>query len=298
MVRLRAAGCVFAEDEARLLRAAADGARLDELVEARVAGAPLEPLLGHVDFAGLRLRVMPGVFVPRQRSVFIARLAARAVASAASAAAAAVAAAGPAGAVGDVGDVAAAGAVAAGGVAAPAVGILREEARGSRPIVVEPYAGVAPLAAVVARAVPAARVVVSDVSTAALACARANVPGVLAVRGACLTALPHALRGRVEVIAAVPPYVPSGELSLLPREAREYEPTAALTAGADGLREHRALAAAATAWLAPGGVLLAELAAHQAREMLAFARGLGLSARAVDDPGSGTTVLRVKRTSG
>lgn len=274
MVRLRAADCVFAEDEARLLCAAADGALLDELVEARVAGAPLEPLLGHVDFAGLRLRVVPGVFVPRQRSVFIARLAARAAAEGAG------------------------GAAAAGGVASPAAGGVAEEARGSRPIVVEPYAGVAPLAAVVARAVPAARVVVSDVSAAALACAEINVPGALAVRGACLTALPRELRGRVDVIAAVPPYVPSGELQLLPREAREYEPTAALTAGADGLREHRALAAAATEWLAPGGVVLAELAAHQAREMLAFARGLGLDARALRDPASGSAVLRAQRSGG
>ena len=67
--RLRAAGCVFAEDEARLLLAEARTAdQLDALVERRVAGEPLEHLLGWAEFAGLRIAVGPGVFVPRRRT--------------------------------------------------------------------------------------------------------------------------------------------------------------------------------------------------------------------------------------
>ncbi|SFM94267.1 release factor glutamine methyltransferase [Pseudonocardia ammonioxydans] len=70
--RLRAAGCVFAEEEARLLgEAAADApgdAVLDDLVRRRVAGEPLEHLLGWVAFDGHRVRVATGVFVPRRRS--------------------------------------------------------------------------------------------------------------------------------------------------------------------------------------------------------------------------------------
>ncbi|WP_460491057.1 hypothetical protein [Dactylosporangium cerinum] len=52
--RLRAAGCVFAEDEAALLTeaAAGDAAALDELVERRVAGHPIEYLVGWAMFAG------------------------------------------------------------------------------------------------------------------------------------------------------------------------------------------------------------------------------------------------------
>lgn len=69
VARLRAAGCVFAEDEARLLiEAAGSPAELDALVSRRVAGEPLEPLLGWVEFGGLRLHVAPGVFVPRRRT--------------------------------------------------------------------------------------------------------------------------------------------------------------------------------------------------------------------------------------
>lgn len=67
--RLRAAGCVFAEDEADLLLAApVDGAGLAVLVARRCAGEPLETVLGWVAFAGLRLAVAPGVFVPRRRT--------------------------------------------------------------------------------------------------------------------------------------------------------------------------------------------------------------------------------------
>ena len=69
---LRAAGCVFAEDEARLLLAEASGPdELAELVRRRAAGLPLEVLLGWADFCGLRVGVQAGVFVPRQRSAFL-----------------------------------------------------------------------------------------------------------------------------------------------------------------------------------------------------------------------------------
>jgi release factor glutamine methyltransferase len=75
--RLRAAGCVFAEEEAALLRAAArDDADLERLVAERVTGTPLEVLVGWAEFCGLRIVVEPGVFVPRQRTAYVVRLAA------------------------------------------------------------------------------------------------------------------------------------------------------------------------------------------------------------------------------
>lgn len=52
VVRVRAAGCVFAEDEAAM----------------RIAGLPLEQVLGRADFCGMRVAVRPGVFVPRRRT--------------------------------------------------------------------------------------------------------------------------------------------------------------------------------------------------------------------------------------
>lgn len=76
-IRLRAAGCVFAEDEARLLlEAASTSAELDALVTRRAAGVPLEHVLGWAAFCGLRLAVEPGVFVPRRRTEFLVHQAA------------------------------------------------------------------------------------------------------------------------------------------------------------------------------------------------------------------------------
>jgi release factor glutamine methyltransferase len=69
---LRAAGCVFAEEEARLLLAAAGTpAELADLVRRRAEGRPLEVLLGWAEFCGLRVAVEPGVFVPRRRTEFL-----------------------------------------------------------------------------------------------------------------------------------------------------------------------------------------------------------------------------------
>src|SRR5262245_35103613 len=77
VTRLRAAGCVFAEDEARLLMSAArTPAELDAMVAQRAAGLPLEQVLGWAEFSGLRITVAPGVFVPRRRTEFLVRQAA------------------------------------------------------------------------------------------------------------------------------------------------------------------------------------------------------------------------------
>ncbi|WEO77446.1 putative protein N(5)-glutamine methyltransferase [Cryobacterium sp. SO2] len=76
--RLRAAGCVFAEDEAKLLLEAADTpADLERLLAMRISGLPLEQVLGWAEFCGLRIVVRPGVFVPRRRTRLLVQEAAR-----------------------------------------------------------------------------------------------------------------------------------------------------------------------------------------------------------------------------
>jgi release factor glutamine methyltransferase len=73
---LRAAGCVFAEDEAALLEAeATDAADLAQMLSRRVGGEPLEQILGWAEFCGLRIAVAPGVFVPRRRTAELVDLA-------------------------------------------------------------------------------------------------------------------------------------------------------------------------------------------------------------------------------
>ncbi len=78
--RLRAAGCVYAEDEAALLVAQADDpGSLERLLRRRVAGEPLEHVLGWAEFRGLRILVGPEVFVPRWRTAYLVDLAVRAL---------------------------------------------------------------------------------------------------------------------------------------------------------------------------------------------------------------------------
>ena len=72
VTRLRTAGCVFAEDEAELLLAAAvSPAELESMVDRRVGGEPLEQIVGWAEFCGLRIAVEPTVFVPRRRTEFL-----------------------------------------------------------------------------------------------------------------------------------------------------------------------------------------------------------------------------------
>lgn len=74
VTRLRAAGCVFAEDEARLLLSEAPSPdHLADMVQRRTSGLPLEQVLGWAQFCGLRIRVAAGVFVPRRRTQFLVR---------------------------------------------------------------------------------------------------------------------------------------------------------------------------------------------------------------------------------
>lgn len=77
VARLRAAGCVFAEEEAGLLTDAAQTPEhLEAMVDRRVSGLPLEHILGWAEFCGLRVAVDTGVFVPRRRTEFLVRQAA------------------------------------------------------------------------------------------------------------------------------------------------------------------------------------------------------------------------------
>jgi release factor glutamine methyltransferase len=75
---LRSAGCVYAEDEARLLLdEASSPAELMAWTARRMAGEPLEHIVGWAAFGGLRIAVDPGVFVPRRRSELLVAVAGR-----------------------------------------------------------------------------------------------------------------------------------------------------------------------------------------------------------------------------
>lgn len=139
----------------------------------------------------------------------------------------------------------------------------------------------------------------SDVDTAAVECARENLVGAGSVHaGDLYAALPRALAGRIDLLVANAPYVPSGELATLPRDAREHEPALALDGGPDGLGPHRRIVAGAPRWLAPGGWLLFEIGRDQATEAEALIAGAGLAPSVAADPDLDVAVAAGRMPSG
>jgi release factor glutamine methyltransferase len=241
VARLRGAGCVFAEEEAELLAAAAGSpAELDDMTRRRVAGEPLELVVGWARFAGLRVTVAPGVFVPRRRTEFLARA---------------------------------------------AIECCPPEA-----IVVDMCCGAGAIGAAIAAARTGADIHATDIDPVAVACANANVPGRV-YQGDLFVPLPADLRGRVDVLVVNPPYVPTGQVPLLPAEAREHEPLLALDGGEDGLDVLRRVAREAPGWLAAGGHLLAETSRRQADRAVAAIAEAGLTPAVTVDADMGATVV-------
>jgi release factor glutamine methyltransferase len=231
------AGCVAPEAEAdALFRASRDGVGdLDELVARRCDGEPLAWIVGSVEFLGLRLRIDPGVFVPRPHTEL---LAARAIAL------------------------------------TPPDGIA-----------VDLCTGCGAVAAAIRAARPRVTIHATDLDPVAVACARRN--GVPALLGDLDEPLPGSLDGRIDVMTAVVPYVPSEELHLLPRDVVAHEPRSVLDGGPGGTTVLRRAAAVAARRLRPGGTLLLELGGDQAVAISETLEDLGLSAVGIHRDGDG-----------
>jgi release factor glutamine methyltransferase len=149
-------------------------------------------------------------------------------------------------------------------------------------LIVDLCCGAAPLAAALAVRLPRAELHAADIDPAQTAYARRNLAsfgGRAHVHdGDLYDALPQTLRGRVDLLVANTPYVPTAEIATLPTEAREYEPIHSLDGGSDGLAVQRRVAADAGSWLAPGGHLLVEASARQAPHTRAAFAAAGLDA--------------------
>ena len=254
IARLRAAGCVWAEDEASLLASAARSpAELDAMVARRAGGAPIEQIIGWAEFCGLRVLVDPGVFVPRRRSEYLV-------------------------------SVAVSMARAAGKVGPP---VIVDLCCGTGAL------GLAVAAKLAGTGLGVVELHAADLDPAAVACARRNVEpaGGQVHAGDLLAALPSGLAGRIDVLTCNAPYVPTTEIAFMPAEARDHEALVALDGGPDGLAVLRRAAAAAAAWLAPGGVLLVETSERQAPAMAAAMTAGGLTPQVHEDDESGATVV-------
>lgn len=211
------------------------------MVAARVAGQPLEHILGWVEFCGTRVAVTSGVFVPRQRTAFLVQ---------------------------------------------QAIGLVRPGF-----VVLDLCCGAGAIGLAVRSAVPGISLYAADIEPTAVACARANLGPDYVYEGDLYEPLPADLRGRVNVITANVPYVPTDEIALMPTEARDHEPRPALDGGTDGLDVMRRVAADAPKWLTAQGSLLIEIATHQIGSATGIFAAAGLSPNIVADEDLGATVI-------
>lgn len=252
VARLRAAGCVFAEEEAALLaEAAPDQAALEELVRRRVAGEPLELVLGWVAFDGLRVEVDPEVFVPRQRTTWLV----------------------------DVADAT----LTASSAERPGLpAVVVDLCCGSGALGL----------ALAHRRPGTTLHATDDHPAAVACAARnlARVGGTVHL-GDLAAPLPMDLRGQVDALLANVPYVPSDAVAAMPPESRDHEPRSTVDGGVDGLDVLRRVAALAPAWLRPGGSLHSEVAVAQADAALVVLTDSGLLARVDHDEERDATVV-------
>jgi release factor glutamine methyltransferase len=249
---LAAAGCVSPAAEAGwLLEEAPDDDTLRAMVARRAAGEPLQYVIGWAPFGRLRLAVGPGVFVPRPETETLADRAAAFLR----------------------------------GRPPPRPEGSGEPQGGApvKPIAVDLCTGSGAIACFLAAEVPGARVLATELDPGALAWARLNAGrhGVEVLTGDLDAPLPAELAGRVEVLCANVPYVPSGAIATLPADVRDHEPRLSLDGGPDGLDVFRRLAGRAGHWLAPGGRLYAEIGEDQAEAAAALLTTAGLAEVAV-----------------
>jgi release factor glutamine methyltransferase len=154
-----------------------------------------------------------------------------------------------------------------------------------QPVVVELCCGSGALALAAASKLQDVELYATDIDPAAVRCASRNLgglPGLAGViEGDLYEPLPISLVGRVDLLLANAPYVPTGSIPLMPPEARLYEPLVALDGGSDGLDVLRRIIAGSRRWLAPHGRLLVETSRGQASASVAAFERYGLRARVV-----------------
>jgi release factor glutamine methyltransferase len=253
---LRAAGCVFAEDEAQLLLSEASGpAKLTEWISRRVSGEPLEYIVGWAGFCGLRIAVDPGVFVPRLRTELVVSEAVTLLRQ--------------------------------NRTAGAEPGIVVDLCCGSGAV------GVAVASQMRVKELHAADI---DSAAVECARRNLAAVGGEVHQGDLYAGLPSRLRGRVKLIVVNAPYVPTDVLPTMPPEARIYEPRISLDGGPDGLNLHRRIIGEAPEWLYPGGHLVIETSERQAAGTAGIMAAAGLAGRTVhSEELDGTVVVGTLR---
>jgi release factor glutamine methyltransferase len=272
---------------------------LHSMIDRRLAGEPLQYVLGHWAFRDLDLMVDPRVLIPRPETEQVVEVALEELDRLAS-----EKGTHPGTETGALpASVTSAGLASPAGPAASGHRPLRS-ARTAPPVVVDLGTGSGAIALSIVAERPRVRVWATDVSDDAIAVAGANLAGlagfaatrVRLCRGSWWSALPEELRGTVDLIVSNPPYVATHEMSGLDAEIREWEPVAALEAGPSGLEAVEEILASAPGWLRPGGAVVIEIAPHQAAGAERAARRAGFAHTEVRPDLTGRDRALVART--
>lgn len=222
-------------------------ARFKSLLRKRLAGEPVQYVIGTAAFMFAEFEVSSAVLIPRPETEAVTELALRIIGGIAGNAHAA-----PGGATAD-GDVGSA------------------RSTGGRDVLVADIGtGSGVIAVTLAQKIPRARVYATDSSGAALSVAAKNarragvVDRIVFCEGRLLAPLEEKkLAGRLSAIVSNPPYVPSGQIQHLPAEVRDFEPREALDGGPDGLDSLRIIAQDGPRFLAAGGAIVLEVGDKQ-----------------------------------
>jgi len=143
---------------------------------------------------------------------------------------------------------------------------LVRESQLHAPLIVDAGTGSGCIAITLAVNLPHARVIATDISSAAIEVAQLNAARhavearIEFLAGDLLAPLAgRGLEAAVDILASNPPYVAEGRPELIQREVRDWEPAAALFGGADGLRFYRRLLVDGLQVVKPGGYLVCEI---------------------------------------
>lgn len=261
---MRAAGSVFAEREAALIEATFVGAfDRERAVTRREAGEPLEYVVGSALFAGVKVAIGPPAFIPRLRAEALVDAAEAAVTEVTSTTAV--------------------------------------RARSDPVTALDLGCGAGAIAAALAVRHRDWDIHACDIDRAALTWAMRNAKqfGFSVHEGSWFAALPAALAGSLDLVVAHLPYVPTAEITHLPRDFREHEARHAVDGGTDGLDPLRTVVAACEEWLASDGVLVTQLAHEQLDSSSRIAADAGLCAAIMPPPhgdeDEDTVVLGLRR---
>jgi len=211
--------------------------RIDALLQRRIKREPLQYILGHMEFYGLKIRIGSGVLIPRPETELLAEEAIKTLR-----------------------------------VNPPSPPFSKGGMGGFE--ILDLCTGSGCLALALAKEFPEAQVYGTDTSETAIGYAKENeklngIKNVSFMKGSLFYPIKKNLKSQIsnlkfDLIISNPPYIRRNDIKSLQPEVKDWEPLEALDGGEDGLDYYRAIIPEAKNYLKEGGCLMFELGNNQA----------------------------------